>query len=55
MQTTEFYSQNRPADPPGRQHRTVFSYLPSGLVAREEESEEINGLAAIRYYQYRYY
>ncbi len=55
VQTTEEYSHNSPPTPPVRQRRSVFSYLPNGLVTREEVSEEINGLAAIRYYRYQYY
>ena len=55
VQTTEFYIQNLLTAPPARQDRTTFSYLPNSLVTREEVSEEINGLTAIRYYRYQYY
>lgn len=55
VQTSEYYIQNQLSAPPARQRRTVFSYLPNGLVAREELLEEINGLATMRYYRYQYY
>lgn len=55
VQTTEHYIQNLLTAPAIRQNRTVFSYLPNGLVASEEVSEDINGLVAVRYYRYQYY
>jgi len=55
LQTTAYYIQNQLSIPPAQQNHTVLSYLPSGLLARQEITEEINGLADIRYYLYRYY
>jgi YD repeat-containing protein len=55
LQGTELYAQRLPTDTPAREHYSTFSYQPNGLVAKEERSEQINGLAGIRYYRYRYY
>lgn len=55
LQTTAYYIQNQLDKPPIQQNHTALSYLPNGLVARQEITEELTGLAGIRYYLYRYY
>jgi hypothetical protein len=55
VQARVWYSYPAPDVKPVLIDRTTFTYQPDGLVAREHVSEGTLGLAAIRYYQYRYY